>query len=688
MQTLSAFGLCHYAAIGSDCFVRRNLQLMNSMKAPLVKQASVLLLASAFSLATALCASTPNTAVSQSVPSGPVSFSFTSSTAPVYDLTGSYQLDQQVLAAGGTPVNLSLGVSFQQDAMGRLRGSGVTNVQIGNDFSAATYSVSGRISGGGGKATHATFFVRWQSQGSAGANAPFSISVQYNLEVIAGVLNGTARGRAKLAQIGSGSIKSTISGVPLPAGVDGSWGVTMNLQPPGGSGSIVLPNGRSLQSSLASSYSAHSGLDRIKVSGTGGDRGITLTVNFVPATSALDSLSGTVLGQTVALKNLGGAILSQTVSSTLSTSPDSQLCLECHTPVAQTVNTTPHAQQCQGCHGPSANHAANDYDPVSRPNLNLPLAGTSCGACHTAIYKDWQTSEHATKPGDLNPPALGGSCAPCHSGSVRVSLLDGVQLQGVGTNVPLGCPTCHQPHQLTGLPALLRNPLYSTNNYFSEFPAYNYNPSINLCAQCHNHRGASWTISSEPPHQSPQYNMLLGTVGELDSGPAQYDPGYHGIHITNQCVGCHMQSPSPSSPDQSGISGHTFAMDSYAVCAGCHGSAANASNLVVLVSEIITNQIQTNLNSLNQWAITKAPAILGTAQYGTRAWEYTVPGTLSPGGPGPSAALQTLIPDNIKKSRFNLYLVLYDGSLGVHNPNYSIELLFNAQNWVDQELSP
>jgi hypothetical protein len=106
------------------------------------------------------------------------------------------------------------------------------------------------------------------------------------------------------------------------------------------------------------------------------------------------------------------------------------------------------------------------------------------------------------------------------------------------------------------------------------------------------------------------------------------------------------------------------------------------------VSGHIANQIQVLQASLNQWAITKAPAILGTAQYGTRAWEYTVPGTLSPDGPGPSAAQQTLIPDDIKKARFNLNLVLYDGSLGVHNPNYSIELLYNAQTWVDQELSP
>jgi hypothetical protein len=180
--------------------------------------------------------------------------------------------------------------------------------------------------------------------------------------------------------------------------------------------------------------------------------------------------------------------------------------------------------------------------------------------------------------------------------------------------------------------------------------------------------------------------MLLGTVGELDSGSSQYDPGSHALLITNQCVGCHMQTAPYRSPAQPAVTGHTFEMDSYAVCAGCHVSAAKASNLVVLVSGVITNQIQAVQASLNQWAITKAPAILGTVRYGTRAWEYTIPGSLSPGGPGPTATLQAQIPANIRKARFNLYLVLYDGSLGVHNPYYSLTLLETAQRWVDQAL--
>ena len=45
------------------------------------------------------------------------------------------------------------------------------------------------------------------------------------------------------------------------------------------------------------------------------------------------------------------------------------------------------------------------------------------------------------------------------------------------------------------------------------------------------------------------------------------------------------------------------------------------------------------------------------------------------------------IPDNIKKARFNLYLVLYDGSYGVHNGPYAFTLLDSARNWVQEELN-
>ena len=41
-----------------------------------------------------------------------------------------------------------------------------------------------------------------------------------------------------------------------------------------------------------------------------------------------------------------------------------------------------------------------------------------------------------------------------------------------------------------------------------------------------------------------------------------------------------------------------------------------------------------------------------------------------------------MIPEEIKKARFDLYLVFHDGSFGVHNYPYDIQLLGAAQTWV------
>ncbi len=386
--------------------------------------------------------------------------------------------------------------------------------------------------------------------------------------------------------------------------------------------------------------------------------------------------------------------------------------------------------QCENCHGPAANHAANYIDMTVLPRVEL--AATVCGGCHTGTlhpyYNNWTTSAHAQVPGqgvipDMNSTNNIDTCGRCHSASARLSLLNTEPLPVGDADMPVVCADCHDSHAEhtytnvlngvhtfvnnwppPGVPLIsvvisnnqlgaiytnqLRNPLGSTNNYSVNDGTFTnqYNPNINLCAQCHNDRGDTWTNSSAPPHQSLQYNMLLGTVGVVTNSTPPYRPATHS-QLEMQCAACHMQTASYQSAAQPAITGHSFNVQLYNVCAQCHVSAINASNLVVGVQGVFVDNIQVVQADLNLWAVTKAPAILGTTNYGTRAWEYTTPGELSPGGPGPTATLQNSIPVNIQKARFNLYSVLYDGSGGVHNPYYAFTLLSTADAWVQEELN-
>ncbi|MCU0782992.1 MAG: cytochrome c family protein [Verrucomicrobia bacterium] len=402
-------------------------------------------------------------------------------------------------------------------------------------------------------------------------------------------------------------------------------------------------------------------------------------------------------------------------------------CLPCHTvgyglPTGfvskNDPNTNPRLAgvQCESCHGPAAAHAANEMDFTVRPRVEL--AGQVCGGCHTGAhhptYDEWKTTGHFTVTEDMNPADRVNRCGRCHSGSSRLALINGENPAVAVTNdanVGITCVVCHDPHQnhvwtnvMTGLVYTnqLRQALSSTNDFFlstSDNFTNKYNPNINLCAQCHNHRGASWTSTSRPPHHSPQYNMLLGTVGVLPDGVSGGPTAHAGTYFleddagqlylaTNQCVTCHMQKAEyqPGPPEVAAATGHKFEVDTYGACAGCHGRGANAEGLTTLVRSIVSSQIQQVKASLDDWALNKAPDVLRT-NYGELAWEYSVPGDLSVGTNSPPADRQSLIATNIMKARFNLYLVHYDGSHGVHNGPYALTLLDAARNWVQQELS-
>ena len=345
--------------------------------------------------------------------------------------------------------------------------------------------------------------------------------------------------------------------------------------------------------------------------------------------------------------------------------------------------------QCESCHGPAGNHAANPDDITARPRVEL--AAQVCGGCHTGshhpTFDEWKTSGHFQVVEDMSPASRVDSCGRCHSGSARLTMLKGGDPLSVtnDANVGLVCVVCHNPHQVTSNPAQLRNPLSSTNHYSittSGTFTNQYDPNVNLCAQCHNDRGAGWASTSRPPHHSPQYNILLGSVGELKAGTATYQPAAHGTQLPNQCVDCHMQTKDAAG-SQPAVTGHSFQVVSYNVCLQCHPFP---ELLATFVTSSVSAQIMEIKADLDIWAMTKAPAALRT-KYGALAWEYTTPGDLVPAGStGPNATEQAQIPDTIKKARYNLYLVLNDGSYGIHNGPFVTSLLDNARIWVQTEL--
>lgn len=403
-------------------------------------------------------------------------------------------------------------------------------------------------------------------------------------------------------------------------------------------------------------------------------------------------------------------------------------CLPCHSvgnglPTGFSGFRTPNLAnvQCESCHGPAGWHAANPEDPVSRPRVDI--ASPVCGGCHNSqfvparvaalhpsTYEDWAASGHRAVRDELKADFSSSagttlympSCGGCHSGTVREALIDNTPLPSghEAGAIGIACATCHDAHQLhthtnvlhglhtnlvTGFVInnsqlgsvytnQLRYPLASLADHHSTGAfATNYNPRINVCAQCHNDRGASASTSSRPPHHSSQYNMLLGSFRQSDTTVPSNQTAAHAF-LEKQCASCHMQT-------EGGSSGHSFKVQTFGACISCH---EQPELLVQFTTNAVTRQIQQGKAALDFWALNAAPAAL--QKYGARAWEYSNPGGLSGPGPAPSAAEQPLIPEAIRKARFNLYLVFNEGSFGVHNGPYAIELLSAAYNLVLDEL--
>jgi hypothetical protein len=249
---------------------------------------------------------------SQQAPSGEVDFSFNSSNAPaVYDLTGAYTLSQNVQGVGGTTVPLSIGVTLIQNSRGVIKGSGITTATLGSGTTASTfagfYNANGRITSLADGTRRANLNVHMHNTDIvAGVRSSFNISAHYVLDVTPDGFSGSVRGSAQFSGLGSGRIDSPVA-APLPPGIDGSWGVSMNILPLGkltGTASITVSNSvfGPLQMRLSGRFDQTTGLSIVNLNGIKGAQGNNLHMEFFIDTNSVPTLSsmhGRIMGQQV-----------------------------------------------------------------------------------------------------------------------------------------------------------------------------------------------------------------------------------------------------------------------------------------------------------------------------------------------------------------------------------------------------
>jgi Collagen triple helix repeat (20 copies) len=165
------------------------------------------------------------------------------------------------------------------------------------------------------------------------------------------------------------------------------------------------------------------------------------------------------------------------------------------------------------------------------------------------------------------------------------------------------------------------------------------------------------------PHEGPESDIFTGKGGYQYPGQTYGEAAHEKLL---GCVDCHM----PPVAANRGVLDHSFAPQ-LSVCANCHTPAPTSFNVSNFQFGITTNlhEFQADLNALGYLTrSTSSPyGVLGTTQLadGQFQLDLPMPGTTLPSG-GQAGAL------------YNYLLIARGAALGVHNPTYVQELVYDS----------
>ena len=342
--------------------------------------------------------------------------------------------------------------------------------------------------------------------------------------------------------------------------------------------------------------------------------------------------------------------------------------------------------------------------------------GIQCGTCHsseqdTTYYVaarryQWSSSKHAVG-GDLDRNA--STCAGCHT-------TEGFQQrwrEGWTTQVvnqvdnpsPPGCFACHSPHARDNFSRRDTTAVTITSFITGVSDVVFDYGNGNICVRCHQTRTSSpmtpkpdptktaltdtVTITSNRwyPHYGVNGQMLMGTGGFQFSG---YTYNGNSNHATNTiikaegCVKCHMAEPIGGGGGK--VGGHTWWMDvtpeggstvyNLTGCrdAACHGTSFSSFDYISQSSALTGGQgvltyVERYLDTLN--TMLQDTNVVGKWTVGTpKAW-LTSSGLVNASSSNPLK----IKPASRAGALYNFYFLEHEGSNGVHNSKYAIELL-------------
>lgn len=348
--------------------------------------------------------------------------------------------------------------------------------------------------------------------------------------------------------------------------------------------------------------------------------------------------------------------------------------------------------QCESCHGAGSLHPANlsaSDKGISGANLDVG----QCGQCHDSAsgfqegFYQWNTSSHpVSAEGAGGHVAESDSCRVCHTGEGFVyGVAEGGEIPQLAKEEYHGitCSSCHDPHSVEN-EAQLR----VAGDYQLPSGVMSYGAGRGgMCYRCHNSRvsdaEATATGSFRAAHHGPQADMLLGTAGNsFGLGFAANSP--HAVVVEDSCVSCHMAEgigAGPGQTDRPLVGEHTFSLRDVQnpedpnddiinpehACASCH---------IGLDTYDYAAYGDFDGDGSVEGTQTEVRGLLELLRPGLLALPSA---TLAPDGTiGVDSGAWAGWTDNQKRARYNYNFVVDDGSYGVHNTAYTVQLLQRA----------
>lgn len=307
-----------------------------------------------------------------------------------------------------------------------------------------------------------------------------------------------------------------------------------------------------------------------------------------------------------------------------------------------------------------------------------------CGRCHASQgFVVWAEQLKQGNPGHITGPD--GKAA-------TVEYLASIGLTAESVQ-PIDCEACHTD-------TFELRTTDSTPVLPSGFAAKGVGEGA-LCMSCHNSRNGAiqWdaadAVRYTAPHHSVQADVIMGkNVYFVDYGDAYVSA--HAAFTGDSCVTCHMEMGG----------GHTFqaSLDS---CANCHGDGYRAEMVqrpvkalldetAAAISERFVKQFAAKVREIGAWDPetdeTRTMAIDGkrivavapTSIHGQMGFEISMQDgkvLYAQLGQIMGADGKPVIPtsDVIVRATWNYLVVLWDGSMGVHNPTFVRTVLTATQ---------